>query len=244
MLTQEENVKLSTMTVCIAALADEGRSVVYCADKMSTSPELFMQVDRPDIEKIINVTDNCVVLFAGAFGYIDEVLKSAQKEINKEKHGGILEVEKVADCFRDIFKKVREQWVEKSVLEPKGLKFSDYISHYKDIPDALIYEINNNVTNFNLDAMFLVVGYNSDGKCHIYKVYNPGLSYCYDTEGSSSIGNAAIVADYSILKSGYLKTKTTEEVKKILLEAKKISEHMPGIGALTSDGEIKKPKAV
>jgi len=232
---------LKAMTVCIAAIADDGKSVVYCADRMATYPASFTLVDRPDIEKIVKITDNCAVLFSGAFGYIDEVLKLTQKEITKEKRGGILEIEKVADCFKNTFKVVRDQWVERSVLEPKGLKLADYISHYKDIPDALIYEINNNVTNFNLDAMFLIVGYNPDGKCHIYKVYNPGLSYCFDTDGSTSIGNASLIADYSIQKSGYLKTKTAAEVKTIILEAKKISEHVPGIGTLTSEGKLSKP---
>ena len=122
---------------------------------------------------------------------------------------------------------------------PKGLKLADNTSHYKDIPDALIYEINNNVTNFNFDAMFIIAGYNTDGKCHIYKVYNPGLAYCYDTEGYTSIGNGSVIADYSIQKSGYQKTKSITDVKTTILEAKKVSEHAPGIGALTSEGELK-----
>jgi len=113
------------MTVCLAAISDDGKVVNYCADKMVSNAATLSQVDRPDIDKFMKLTENCVILFSGALGYIDEVIRVAQKEISRDKHNGIIEVEKAAEDIRDAFKKVRDQWVERSILEPKGLKLAD-----------------------------------------------------------------------------------------------------------------------
>jgi hypothetical protein len=235
------DIMLKSMTVCIAALSNNSEKVFYCADQLATFNTTTQQVNRPDIEKITKIVPNCVILYAGTFGVTDEIIKEVKNIVlEKQKTGGqtSFAVEEIAEIVRQSFVKIRNTFTERNFLEPKNLTLSTYISRYKELPDVVINEINNNLTNFNLDGIFIVAGYNLDGICHIYKIYNPGMVMNCDTEGFASVGSAFLISDYQIAKGGYLKTKDIEDVKKIVLQAKKYSEYMPGIGETTSQGEL------
>lgn len=229
---------MSQMTICIAALADNKKSVFFCADQMISLP-IGQQVNRTDINKITKLTENCSVLSAGILGFTDDVLNGAKNIISDAltPKKSSFSVAEIASIVGQAYIEKRRSHIERTILQPKGISYSN-LSALKELPEFMTNEINATI-NFNsyIDASFIIVGKDHD-ECHMYKLVFPGSLSSVDSEGYAAIGNASPIAENMIVKSGFQRNKSLEEVKKIILLAKKSCEVMPGIGETTTEGSF------
>src|ERR1039458_6807767 len=93
------------MTVCIAALADNGKKVVVASDQMTSSPvgTMVYEWQNTDVHKIFNFPKG-VVLMAGADSNSRAVIDSAINIINEKPE---MRSEEMLETFRAEYQKFR-----------------------------------------------------------------------------------------------------------------------------------------
>ncbi len=224
------------MTVCIAVLAEKRRKAVLVADKMITAkiPTPF-EFETEDVKKISKVAENVYILSAGDTLSANEIVQKSAKAIRQMKPVRVkyLTVEEVADIVRAQYQDYRRSMVVKKQLETRGLSLENYYNRHQDLNQAIIREIDDQLMQYDINAEFIVVGYDDDGICHLFTVNHPGVAMSNDPLGYSCVGSGAPHAMYYLIDSEYSKNWPVGDVKNLALEAKRVSEKAPGVGEKT-----------
>jgi len=229
------------MTICIAALAENGKKIVLVADQMVTANiPIPYQYETPEVKKIYEITNNSIVLTAGNALFAHEIIENGQVKI--KAISGVNTIEEISEVLRAEYQNYRKEFISRTFLEPRGLDLTTYYSFQQKLSPILVQEIDNAFENFNIAVEMIVVGYNPDGG-RIYSITHPGLLISHDPLGYACIGTGAPHAIYYLMGSNYKKSLSKDEVTKLILEAKKKSEAAPGVGKeitllyLPKDGE-------
>ena len=220
----------TSMTVCIAALAENGRKAVLVADKLvSTTGILPYQTDMA-ADKIIKITDEVAVLFAGGITDATVIIENVKSMIT-----GSPTAKEIADMINDEHLKYLMEILARSNIQGRGIESLE--RYYTDanlrLTDAIRNQIDNNLLTHTLSSNtnFIVCGKAPDG---LYKVYflnnNPRIIPALYTNSYSTIGSGWSYANFSLIQSQYDKSKTLDEVKEIVLRAKKESEKDRDVG--------------
>lgn len=218
------------MTICIAVLCDEGRSVVVAADRMVSAPFLTVEFDHPNA-KIDEIGPRCVALSAGDVLSLTDILSESSGISGQLSNPAIrLITEEIKQRFVD----VRRRLLNERVFQPRGLSFEDYYTRgiIGSIPPDLAMMLDNQVQGFQLGVSLIVAGVDSsDG--HIYLVDDPGTSQCFDRLGYHAIGSGSRHAMLSLVT---LQHSINVDLKRALYNvycAKRQAEIAPGVGPST-----------
>jgi len=218
------------MTVCVGALADDGKSVVTITDKMiSINAPMAYQYENDEVQKVYELKDKVIAMYAGPTNLADEIIKNA---IIKVKESTPETVKEIADIVRDEYQQYRLTLLAEAVLKPHNLTIEEYKEKQKDLNQEVVNSIEKSLTEFNLLIDIIVCGLDETGG-HIYTISNPGISILSDGVGYSCIGIGAPHALYSLIDASYTKSLSKKAVEQMLKEAKKRSENAPGVGKLT-----------
>ncbi len=229
--------KCREMTICIAALAENGSKLVIAADQMITANiPISYEFETDDVQKIYNITDKCYVLTAGNALFACEIVKSAKMKIDAIQ--GNHTVQSIADIVRQEFVKFRNTVITRNVLEPRGITLADYYKVQQQLVPGVIQEIENALVNSNIGVELIVAGQNDGGDCHIFTITHPGQLLSHDAIGHVSVGSGAPHATYYLIGSTYKKSLSVGQVRRMVLNAKKKSEVAPGVGKATTDKVI------
>ena len=223
------------MTICIAALADNGGACVVAADRQVTVHALSLQFEHSD-KKIDTLVNGCVVLSSGDALLAAEVIEKARSVLGGLSHPTI---QQMAECLRDTYMSVHLMRAENVILRPRGLTFQEWGG--TKIPLQLYIQIDQLLFNFGIGAVeFLVAGIDASG-AHIFRVHYSGiaggnwLEFCtrlsYRTIGSG-LSHAAIL----LSMENQNRTLGVGETLYNVYCAKKNSEVAPGVGPATDIG--------
>ena len=220
------------MTICIAALAEDGRSVVVAVDQMITANiPISYQFETLNVKKIYDLPGkNAVVLTAGNAIYAFEIMEILMRKVQSEN--SIESIEQIAEEARKIYQDIRRKHVIERFIQPRGLSLSSYLTNQKTLHEGVVNEIEKALQNFNIDVELIIAGANKD-LCHIYNVSHPGVSDCHDPVGYVCVGSGAPHAMYNLIGSTYKKSDEINKVKRLVKAAKKKSEVAPGVGKET-----------
>lgn len=217
------------MTVCIAALCDNGRGCVFASDQMTTAHfPLGYEFESEEVEKILKIGKSAHVLISGDVLFANEVIDMARPKL--EGKGDRVSI--VADEVRGAYQTVRKLRLIHNELEPRGLTLDSYYQSQQRLVAGIVQMIDQALKSWNPAVDLLVVGVDSSG-CHICTVGNPGLSICHDPIGFAAIGSGAPHAIYSLIESDYRKSLSREMVESLVGKAKERSQVAPGVGAKT-----------
>lgn len=222
------------MTVCIAALYNNGKGCVMVSDQMVTAHfGLGYEFENDEVTKIAQIDSAipCYALIAGNVVFANEVFNKAESGIRDK---GIASIDGIANSIRDAYQNVRRIHVVRNEIEPRGLTLDTYYQHQQKITPSIVKVIDDALYNWNPKVSYIIAG-KEEGSCHIYNVINPGDYSCVDCVGFTAIGTGAPHAIFSLIESGYKKSMGKEEVKEIVLNAKKRSEVAPGVGKQTKE---------
>jgi len=222
------------MTVCIAALADNGDSCVLVSDKMTTAHFPLGYEFESDVEKIVNITDSIYALISGDVLLAHEIIQTTKSKIT-----GIGNVSHIVEIIRHTYQEVRRARIIRTELEPRGLDLNAFYQNQQRLDRAIVQTIDQALRNLNLGVEFLISGKDGSG-CHIYTVQNPGVSINNDPIGFSTIGSGGPHAVYYIIESKYTKGASNQDVEELLNKAKTRAEVAPGVGKGTYKVTIKK----
>lgn len=216
------------MTICIAAICDEGKVIVVASDRMVTSSRPALQFDRKT-RKIIEFHDRCVIMSAGDALAHTEVVTRAHDVLAGETDP---HVDKMAETIRETYQARRRERAERLHLRPRGMTLeSFYGGQILRLPGELGIVLDKQIAmqSFNLDL--IIAGIDSTG-AHIYGIADPGESDCYDSIGFQAIGSGVEHA-ITMLALNYRPDMKQEEMIQHIYKVKKSAQVAPGVGEAT-----------
>lgn len=217
------------MTICIAALYENGKGCVLASDQMTTARfPIGYEFENEEIKKIIKVRETTVsyLLSAGDVLFANEVLEAVRKDVDEK---GITATPVIAELFRKHYQAVRIQHIVRSELEPRGLTLASYYQSHQRLVQGVVMMIDNALTKGNPRTELVVAGF-GESCCSVYSIINPGDLFCHDAIGFVAVGSGGPHAVYSLIESGYKKSMDAKTVYELVEKAKHRSEVAPGVG--------------
>jgi len=217
------------MTVCIGAIADNGKSVILTTDKMltSTNASVAYQYEQDDVNKIYHFTDTKVVLLAGTIQHAFTILENTKKKVGTDTSKKLKDV---VTELKNQYDDYRNHWLEEGILKPRGIKdLQEYYQNHAKYQTTLTQAIDQQLSSSVFDVQFIIAGF-EDGSWHIFLLQNNLQPQLKTTEGYATIGTGGAHAAYTMLDLEYSKLKTRLQVKEIVEKAKVKAEKSPGVG--------------
>ncbi len=227
------------MTICIAALADQGKSAILACDKMLTMPGLSYQIEKEYYNKKYCLNGD-YVMFSGDAIAAYEVIENAKKIIADNEKKNISPLSDIKETLRQAYQSYRRKLVIQRFLETRGLTLDLYYSGKINIPPQVVMEIENAFQNININLEMIIVSKGCDELFHIFQLQHPGEVKCFDPIGYACIGCGTIHSLYFLTGSDYSISKSKEDIKKLVQEAKQKAEKSPGVGTQTDLIELPK----
>ncbi len=219
------------MTVCIAALYDNGKGGILAADQMTTAHiPIGYEFESNEVEKIVQLRDSVYVLISGDVLFAHEIIRAA-KELMTERNADQVAI--LAELVRCAYQDVRRRYVIQTQLEPRWLGLDSYYGSQQKLITAIVQMIDQSFLSWNPGTDLVVAGKDASD-CHIYTVHNPGVMTCHDPIGFVAIGSGGPHATYSLIESEYKKSLGKETVEDMVEKAKARSEVAPGVGKATT----------
>jgi hypothetical protein len=223
------------MTICIAALCDEGKGCVIAADREITDQALSLEFEHRE-SKIDLLSKKCVVMSSGDALLPAEIIAKTRLVIPVEEEVMILSL---AEKLRDTYIAVHLERAESVILKPRGFNFQEFKEKgAQQLLPQVYQEVTNQLFIFGINAVeFLVAGVDNTGS-HIFRVHYNGmaggswLEWC-DKLGHREIGRGAPHASIFLSIEGQYSGLGVAETIYNVYCAKKIAELAPGVGSST-----------
>ena len=231
------------MTVCIAALYENGKGAVLVSDRMVTAHiPIGYEYEHKETNKIIPVDDACSIhaLIAGDVLRGNEVVQQAKSDWEQQQ--GQPSASTMAELMRVAYQKVRLTAIVHTELEPRGLTMDAFYGRHQQLAPQVVQMIDNAMTQGDLGVQILIAGDN-DGAQVIYTISNPGAMVDNTAIGYGATGSGASHALASLIEDGYGPSLPKEEVLKMVQQAKTRSEVAPGVGSETNTIVLPKEEA-
>ena len=92
------------MTVCIAAICEDGTHVILATDTMVTNPGIPIEFEHPS-QKMATLSENCVALTAGDALAHSELFARVRTHVNQFKEPSVNQVvDTIKECYQDVRK--------------------------------------------------------------------------------------------------------------------------------------------
>jgi len=227
------------MTVCIAALAENEKSVVLASDKMISKQMPPIEYEH-DVEKIVKMTDNFYVLIAGTVNNAIDIINKAKPQI-RENQNPNEKFEKMKKAYADY----RDEKIVDEILRSQGFhSLQDFQSRQQSLNQNVANQIQGLIGKANLQTIMTLVAFDNE-KCHLKVLIHPG-SLVNPIEYATT-GSGELHATQSLIGAKYKKSDDLDAATYLVFEAKKRAEVAPGVGLLTEmivlskqdDGTIK-----
>jgi hypothetical protein len=221
------------MTVCIAAICDNGSAIVVAADRMFTAGAPINLEFETSEQKIESLSPSCVALLAGnsAFGTDGALarLQGAQRP----------PVGFAADAVKESYVSVRGTKVRDSVVVPflgpdflkaehLGVNIPTYLQHQANMYQQLAMMM----SQFGLGSDIIVAGVD-DQAARLAAIGHPGLIAWLDKLGYAAIGSGGIHASMRLSLGAQTRNSPLIDTLYRVYESKRASEVAPGVGQHT-----------
>ena len=222
------------MTICIAALYDDGAGVVLVSDRMVTAHiPIGYEFENSDTTKIVELDDaqSVYALIAGDVVRGNEVLNAAK--LHLAQRDGIFTATEAADIVRSCYQQKRIECIVHKELEPRGLDINTYYGRQQQMSPQIVQMIDQALHSNDLGVNLLVAG--SNGQTHtVHTILNPGTIHDSSSIGYGAIGSGAPHALYSLIADSFTSSMDRETVVGLVERAKERSEVAPGVGSETT----------
>lgn len=219
----------SEMTVCIAAICENGKTAIIISDRLFTAEgPLFLEFEH-STPKIIRLTNNCAAAISGDIATSTELFELARPKIDENAT-----VSDVGRCIYDAFFELRRKKIEEYILRPRGIRdFNEYLERQQQLVRDVVLMIEGRIDEFKLGLQVLVAGVEESG-AHIYCIEDLCDFTTCDALGYHAIGIGARHALTSLMVQGYNQNATFPKALMSTYEAKKVAQMAPGVGRTTN----------
>ena len=215
------------MTICISAICDQGKKIILASDSMLTNRGLAIEFEQPT-RKMTELSQGCIALTAGDALAHTEMFGAVQQDIETLKKPSIYAIVKaVKECYQDI----RKRDIVEGILIPIGYhSFQEFVKAQQIMLPEIAMKIQHDIDIYQYGLSILLSGFSGE-KAHIYGIFDPGTSACYDALGFHAIGSGLPHAVNTLIARECFPTTEWEEALMIVYEAKKMAEKAPGVGS-------------
>jgi 20S proteasome alpha/beta subunit len=215
------------MTVCVAALADVGKSIVLACDSMLSGGEFSGDKVAHKLYPLSGQFHWCAMAAGDDITHIAPVIDGAVL--------GLLGLTDVTNTAENVertvvaaYQNVRIRHAEDMVLAPIGMTMESFLQK-TEWQNNLVDELR----AVDLGCQVLVAGFDWTGDGHIFTVEHPGIVRNHDFSGWASIGNGAYSAISMLLFHSVSYDMELARVIYHVCEAKFMAESAPGVGKHT-----------
>jgi len=220
----EAPVKLAdAMTVCLAALCENGRTVVVAADRMVTFGGIIEF--EHTVPKMTPTTSLAMVMVAGDTLLGTELAQTVAAQVR----GTTPSINTIAVALGQEFQAIRRREMEVEILVPRALDLNSYYGAHASLNGQIVVGLDHNLTQFSLGVELLLGGVDEEGS-HIYSISNPNQVRCHDIIGHGAVGSGAIHALQSMIGFRHDATARLGETVFRAYASKRRSEAAPGVG--------------
>src|SRR5271170_5535103 len=223
------------MTICIAAICENGKHIVAAADRMVTIPPPLNLEFEPPLSKIEKVHSGCVALASGALPFADDIISGVRTALAAQAP----KIRDICEHFRIAYVNFRDQKFEEQVVSAQlGTDFKLFRARGGVLPAYLQVQPNTYQTiviqsqQFNLNTDLLIAGIDDSGP-FMGVVTHPGTFYSTNKLGYATIGSGATHASVSLNLGGQTSKLSLEETLFSVYGAKRAAEVAPGVGCET-----------
>jgi hypothetical protein len=106
------------MTVCIAAIADNGRAIIGATDQMLSAGATTS--DMPMIFKANRIHDRWYASFSGNLNHVPAIMRTVRARLE----GTEADISLVSQTFVEAYREYRQLIAEQSILSPFGVSLT------------------------------------------------------------------------------------------------------------------------
>lgn len=229
------------MTVCIAAICEQGKCIVVAADRMVTAgPPMNLEFEH-DRSKVSALTDCCVAMNAGDALLAQEILRHIRGGLQTEP-----DIDAIVQLLVAAYTQARQGRIEEQ-LRAMGMTLSTFLAEGLKQLGPLFPNLVQQITQMNAGVELLVAGFTSQGDGRLAFVHNPGAVRWFDPLGFHAIGSGGMHAAMTMISVSHSISVAPERAVLNVYTAKRNAEVAPGVGRNTDLlvlNNRKKPKAV
>ncbi len=229
------------MTICIAAISDKSKSIIFASDRMVTAnyPPIEFEHNKSKITKISN---KCIMLSAGNALANDDIMWGLKNKIKTDLEQ--IPIKQIAENLKNIYSDYRLKKAEEIYLKSRGITLDIFYKQGRNLllPESY-FQIERSIFTFNYNLELIIAGVDDSG-AHIFGIRNPGTIDCYDSIGYHCIGTGSIHSLSSLILDSYDFNDGLELNIFKVYKSKRNAEVAPGVGKLTDMGYIKDNKII
>jgi len=210
------------MTVCIAAISKK-TVIIGITDKLITAGNPVSTYETVDGEKVQQLTDKTMVMFAGDVVHATEIIKLAKTKVTSGST-----VFDAATSLRNAFEEYWNLLLSNYLMTRFRIDLETFMKNQNAFDADLVKSVNGIAMQFNIDVEFIIAGV--DDTAYIYHLDNETTIKEHTSLGYLSIGSGKQHAISSMIESEYNSDGSKPEAIMALLQAKKRAEYDPGVG--------------
>ena len=218
------------MTICLALVCEDGKSLVAVADRMVSDTSLSLEFEQRT-RKIVQIGPSFATLTAGDALAHTDLLRDTSDSISGMAQPSVREV---AAAVEGCFIQHRQALAEKFVLKRVGLDYETFLEKQQNLSDALVLALSAEYQSIELGVELLVAGVDSSG-AHLYEISDPGTARCFDSIGYAAIGSGLPHAEGFLTEADYSPEISLNRGVWLAYVAKRRSERAPGVGSRFTD---------
>jgi hypothetical protein len=238
------------MTVCVAAICDNGKTIILVSDRM-IGPGFIES--EPNINKVVTLHGQWWLLFAGDdISPVFDIIDYAKKAIKDKNIAAKLRpddpapLQVVMDAVKESYEKKRMEQAESLYLKPIGwdiASFNGSAGGPNCLPD--FGEIKAKIADYVLNIELLVAGF-SEGTGYVFSLIGRegAIINRHDLPGFYSIGSGGTGAAFMMYYRDMSYKTPAREAVYYSMEAKLFGEQASGVGedtdlyVATADGKF------
>lgn len=222
------------MTVCIAGMADVGKSLVLSCDSMISTGDFSGDHVAFKLYPLAAPTGTWSAMMCGDdIAHIWPVIQAANDRLVEIKADSLTS-EAVGRAFANAYQYVRRAHAQDQVLSHFDVTIEQFRSNGPSIFGDSYREVAGDLTRIDLGCQFLLAGFDRDGDGHILEIDNPGIVRNHDPVGFWAIGSGAQSALGILFFHSVRGDLPLSRVLYHICEAKFMAESAIGVGRHTT----------
>jgi 20S proteasome alpha/beta subunit len=215
------------MTICIGAISDNKDIIAITDRKITVNPGVNSAYEITENKKAVQLTENCVALFAGNIANANSILNDAISKIKPNDS-----VQTIGTKIQNAHNEKLRTEIDQQILQKYGLDLTSFSAQQRLLDPTFVTTTIQTINQGNLGVEILIVGKDSDVP-RLIKMALDGSLEDGSHAGQMTIGSGSGHAQLSLIESEVHAGITGERLVYAIIKAKKRAEYDPNVGHMS-----------
>jgi hypothetical protein len=221
-------VRRKNVTICIATICADSKNAIVAGDRMVTSGDFTVAFEH-ETRKIVPLAENCVALTAGSALVGTDLFRAVRSNIHV---GAAPPISEMVNRVKDEYLQIRNRRIEERYFKVRGFDVKWFHENERMLNPDTVFRLDHVLEEYKFNLEILIAGVDGAG-AHIYYIYPPCCSECFDSLGHCSIGSGERHAESTFIAYRYAPSYSLENALYMTYEAKRKAEIAVGVGHST-----------